>query len=254
MTHLNSTWKAFERSRTPFYRRAEREFNKSIGGQLGPILEWMENNEGQVPSQEIIERLIDEAPIRKGYEYTYRDAGVAYAERIHGAYSSGESLRREFEHFMERFVRENCGERITSVTNVTRQRVTRSVSNAISGMEGDSVEDIADVVRRAIRDEGGKISKWRSKLIARTEVATASNIGQQAGAEAANLPMVKVWMATMDGRVRDRHAAMDGVRVGLENDFIVGGEPMKTPGDPRGSAANTINCRCAVAYRVIKPD
>mgnify|MGYP001804312122 CR=1 FL=1 len=40
---------------------------------------------------------------------------------------------------------------------------------------------------------------------------------------------------------------MDGVRVGKDEDFDVQGEKLAYPGDPKGSAANVINCRCTVA-------
>ena len=49
---------------------------------------------------------------------------------------------------------------------------------------------------------------------------------------------------------------MNGVTVGLEDDFIVpykGVEyRMKHAGDPRGGPANIINCRCVILY--LEPD
>ncbi len=40
-----------------------------------------------------------------------------------------------------------------------------------------------------------------------------------------------------------------GQKVPLEENFVIGGDRLKYPGDPKGSPAETINCRCAVIYR-----
>ena len=34
----------------------------------------------------------------------------------------------------------------------------------------------------------------------------------------------------------------------MDEDVIVGGVPMSYAGDPKGGAANVINCRCVVVY------
>ena len=71
--------------------------------------------------------------------------------------------------------------------------------------------------------------------------------------------MDKVWVSSIDNRTRRRpedefdHVEMNGVRVPLSEPFIVGGEEMMFPGDPKGSAGNTINCRCTVA-QVVRRD
>jgi len=76
--------------------------------------------------------------------------------------------------------------------------------------------------------------------------------------------LVKEWVTVEDGRVRDfgegdgivddfSHRSMNEVTVPLDQPFKV---PMRTgateelmyPGDPSGSAANVINCRCAQVY------
>jgi hypothetical protein len=69
------------------------------------------------------------------------------------------------------------------------------------------------------------------------------------------ITMTKHWISTLDARTRDAHAAMspdDGV--GINEDFLVGGVPMSRPGDPRGGAANVINCRCSLVYREVEYD
>jgi len=50
--------------------------------------------------------------------------------------------------------------------------------------------------------------------------------------------------------VRDSHAAMEGVAVGIDENFEVGGEALFLPSDPDASLDETANCRCTVEYEV----
>jgi hypothetical protein len=63
----------------------------------------------------------------------------------------------------------------------------------------------------------------------------------QAGVE------LKTWLTSGDTEVRDSHISA-GMKyaegIPLEQPFEVGGELLMYPGDPAGSAANIINCRC----------
>lgn len=60
----------------------------------------------------------------------------------------------------------------------------------------------------------------------------------------------KGWMCSFLEDSRDAHMAADGQEVGIDEDFIVGGERLAYPGDDRGSASNTIECKCAT-YPVV---
>lgn len=55
----------------------------------------------------------------------------------------------------------------------------------------------------------------------------------------------KRWISALDDTTRDAHAEVDGQEVGVNEPFIVSGEELMYPGDPRGSAGNVINCRCS---------
>ena len=112
---------------------------------------------------------------------------------------------------------------------------------------GESVDVIAStMVSRGILD-----SKYRAMMIARTESHAAYNSARQAASEASSLSMSKEWVSASDGRTRDfgdgefSHAEADGETVGLNEMFVETGESLRFPGDPSGSGANVINCRCA---------
>jgi hypothetical protein len=64
------------------------------------------------------------------------------------------------------------------------------------------------------------------------------------------ITILKSWLPVQDERTRVNHAAMSShVAIAMDADFIVGGALMKRPGDPRGGAANCINCRCVLTYK-----
>ena len=60
----------------------------------------------------------------------------------------------------------------------------------------------------------------------------------------------KRWVATGDNRTRSGHLAAHGQSVPVDGFFLVARvkgerrEKLRFPKDPRGSAGNTINCRC----------
>ncbi len=56
----------------------------------------------------------------------------------------------------------------------------------------------------------------------------------------------KVWVSTIDKRTRPTHRMADKQRVGIFEPFIVGGFPLRFPGDPSGPPQETINCRCSL--------
>jgi hypothetical protein len=99
----------------------------------------------------------------------------------------------------------------------------------------------------------------RAEKVFRTETGRVYSIATQARMDQVaemKLPVLKVWTATGDHRTRSGHLEAHGQTVPIDGFFEVaaqrGGkkERLKFPKDPRGSAENTINCRCrAVTWR-----
>lgn len=96
-------------------------------------------------------------------------------------------------------------------------------------------------------------STWemRATTIARTESTAALNAGVVNAFLTEGVKCVE-WLATKPRiplkhqRTRPAHAAADGQKRPIGIPFLVGGEELFFPGDPRGSAGNVINCRCAI--------
>lgn len=72
--------------------------------------------------------------------------------------------------------------------------------------------------------------------------------GAFAGLSFGNLFKSKLWIATLDGRTRITHASLHGSKVPYYESFNVGGERLRYPRDPNGSAENVANCRCFLIY------
>jgi uncharacterized protein with gpF-like domain len=165
--------------------------------------------------------------------------------------ANADKLRPGYNSFLKNYVVRNCSEKVTSITGISKEYAKRIINNIVSeaGQAGEG--DIARLIAKELKVAGGRVNNWRARTIARTEVATASNVGQQTAAESIGQPIVKKWLSTRDSNTRDPHFAADGQTAGLNEMFLVNGESLLHPGDPRGSAGNVINCRCAVTYTVI---
>ena len=95
-----------------------------------------------------------------------------------------------------------------------------------------------------------KISRYQAQRIVRTEATNAANKATIRSATDiyGKNNVVKEWISIIgDGRTRENHVAIDGAIVGIDEKFQVGGDLMANPADPSASAANVVNCRCAIA-------
>lgn len=107
-----------------------------------------------------------------------------------------------------------------------------------------------------------KYLKHRSENIARTESIRAVQAGNYYAwkrmVDEGVIDATKVrrkWVYTADGRTRHAHITIPSMNpegVGLDQPFNTELGPLLYPGDPSGTAANTINCRCSVITRMIR--
>lgn len=134
--------------------------------------------------------------------------------------------------------------RITEITATTGNDIRSIVANARE--DGLSERDTA----RLIREIAPIKSASRAQTIARTEAHGSSQGISLDVANQTDIPMKKVWLSSELDRTRDHHADANGQVRALSEKFDVDGEAMDYPGDPSGSAANVINCRCVIGYEV----
>lgn len=118
-----------------------------------------------------------------------------------------------------------------------KKTITQEISRGIaSGLP------YRDIARNIHNVSGSGLSN--AKRIARTEghrIQQTSARDAQQTAKKRGADVVKQWDASLDKRTRDSHARVDGEIKELDEKFSNG---LMFPGDPSGSAAEVINCRC----------
>lgn len=83
-----------------------------------------------------------------------------------------------------------------------------------------------------------------SMRYARTMTTAAQNAGRMDSykkAQDMGIDLERNWMATLDGRTRDSHRAIDGEHRPIGKAFSNG---CRYPGDPEGEPGEVYNCRC----------
>lgn len=125
------------------------------------------------------------------------------------------------------------------IYNWTYSKVQDSVY--IGMLKGESMKKVADRIQQVTgSDEATAIRN------ARTSVISASNQGKMATFERAAKMGIKVkkeWVSARDNRVRDSHAALNGIQVEWDKKFPNG---LKCPCDPSGRPEEVYNCRCTM--------
>ncbi|MCC2111162.1 MAG: minor capsid protein [Hyphomicrobiales bacterium] len=150
-----------------------------------------------------------------------------------------------YEAAVAKWAKQHAASKIVEISNTTRKQINRVLTAGVK--KGATNAAIAKDVREIL---GGRSAAARAERIARTETHTAAQVGSEAAARSTGLDMVGEWAAVEDARTRPAHAAADGQVIELGGTFTVGGEQLRYPGDPNGSAENIINCRCVALWRL----
>lgn len=171
----------------------------------------------------------------------------------------------------------------TKIVGVTPEDIAREVVNELRLSLLNNVNGIEATVKEAILNviQQGQINGWgyektaravegvasmvRARRIVRTESVKASNMSGYLGAKRTGLLMDKQWISAKDNRVRGNpggkypnaqfdHWDMNGQIVPFDRPFFLSArtgfasDELQFPGDPKGSPADIINCRCVVGF------
>lgn len=142
-----------------------------------------------------------------------------------------------------------AGNRMVNTPSEVYALVVREVERGIT--EGRALDRVQADIRVILTASGTDYWPNRAWTVARTETIGAVNAGvfRSAVLEAearGDLAPFKVWISTEDKRTRPTHVKADKQRTLMSEPFRVGGASLLFPGDPRGSAAEVINCRCSL--------
>jgi len=121
------------------------------------------------------------------------------------------------------------------VNSTTFDKIRKQIAEGLSAGEG--IDDISKRIDNVYKQRAG----IDSITIARTEVVSASNEATLESYLQSDVVEEKEWLATMDDRVRETHAEMNGQRAIKDERFSNG---MMYPGDITAGADEVINCRC----------
>ena len=130
----------------------------------------------------------------------------------------------------------NMSDNITQTTKDTIQAVLNQA--ALEGFGFD------EVVRRL---QSTELTRFRARLIARTETVGAANAASNIAAIKTGLLYDKIWISARDNRTRPHHREVNQNVVGMSETFTVGTSQMQFPGDKDGGPNEVCNCRCCVA-------
>jgi len=236
-THRDHYWKVFDQRRWGFTSWATTQFVGALQGQLQPTLDLLDQR-GIVP-----EPPVPEQPMKQAMEQVWRRVGGAYARSVFSNMEQKQQVdddEQSFEAALLAFVHRVLPTRIRSITVTTRGKIKQVVNQAL--VEGWSVGRAKEQLQKS-----GIVSDARARLIARTEIISASNKGSLIGAKGANMRQ-KEWLDSDDSRVRRAHAEADHQTVPIDEPFSVDGFDMMFPGDPTAPPQLVINCRCTMVY------
>ena len=195
----------------------------------------------------------------------YRDVTRSIAASMIDRFKSGfEHLETKddndgfYERIWQDYLNQYGGTRIAQISETTRRQIVALIDKGLR--DGLSLDEIAGEIRMRAPD----MSALRAHTIARTETHSASMYASLQSAKQSTVELLKEWVSVEDSRTRDfgegdgvvdfyDHRSMNGVKVPIDDPFEVpnklgGSEKLMFPGDPAGSAANIINCRCGQVY------
>jgi HK97 family phage portal protein len=175
------------------------------------------------------------------YEGTVAQGAHAVASKFGVAFDLSSDLP-------QLFIKARANKLSGQVTDTTYRQIQQALADGVD--QGLSIDELA----QAVRDVFSAASSQRAEVIARTEVLSSYNGGQDLQAQLlpSDVAAGREWISTRDERVRDAHAEADGQTVAMGDAFNVDGEDLQYPGDPEGSPENVIQCRCT--FGVLTPD
>ena len=269
-------WKATERQRLPYdmamTRKAARIFQE-MGASVAAAYK-----SGSDPEKAIM-RFEKEwlALYETTWKAIYEDIGARELQDIMSrsksfdprskikAADTGEDLESIINDETLRFIATVSASKVTGVLDFTKSEIAALIFDLEELYQREDYSAHVDIIAKKINEKFVDFSRYRSYLIARTEVAGASNTAAFKAQKIAQhridptgkrLILKRQWITSRDDRVRDSHAKLDGAIVGLEDPFKLwkendDGEWEETedtihfPADyVKDEPRDTINCRC----------
>lgn len=140
---------------------------------------------------------------------------------------------------LESYTNRHAAALVTEVTDTTKDAIRQHLRTGLTN--GESIGKLRQRI-----EEAGAFQPSRAELIARTESTAVTNGAQREGMQTyqreTGRTVMKTWLSSRDGRVREEHEILDGEQVGVDGTFSNG---LTEPNEP--------NCRCGLTYSVSDP-
>ncbi|MBA7486857.1 hypothetical protein ES707_22419 [subsurface metagenome] len=258
MSYRRRLWRAIDRQKSG-YRRAmrpvfKRAFDKQIQPFLNEIMDFTDITHIEAPIK------LDPEPMQAAYKRLYMTAALDFAmqDRDRAKSDSGLYILKSEDEIIadmimlaiNDYMATEIGLTIEAIGDTSILKIQRILEKLVpeiidSGIGGGAAQT---ALRDQIKSAWHRDRYFRTERIVRTEVNRASNWGSLKGVQSTGAPHYKLWLAAFTATSRPEHGDAEGQRVDIDEDFDVMGESLQYPGDPAGSAANTINCLCSMTY------
>lgn len=116
-----------------------------------------------------------------------------------------------------------------------KQKINAAITQSI--LQGESIPHTADRLKKIAAMNN--VQATRTARTAMTAAENAGRIDSYNRAKGMGIRLKKQWLATMDDRVRDSHAWLDGMSIPINDTFPNGCD---YPGDPGGAPEEVYNC------------
>lgn len=246
----------FEKQHAAYERKVAPVFYKGLKAQVMPVLQYMEAK-GEINDSDI-DNLVRVRPMQAAYALAYENIGVLAAQREYKLLrlenpTKADIISQFFSLKWAKWMREyallNVGDLIQKVTDHTKEQIRYALAKAYES--GATFTEQIKLIREYTL---GEIGRNRALTIARTETTRAAAEGKRIGAtdwaKENGTVLYHKWVHT--GRTehdRKFHIVMDSEKpIPADQDYVVLGERMKGPGDPKASAKNSINCCCTEMF------
>jgi hypothetical protein len=252
-------WKQIERKRNADRNRYFRKFRKALNEQVKPVKKALSGYQGEdIESiSTTIDLLITDETISRVFDDLYKDVGLYYMENVEKLVQQKDLLTEDdWLEIIAQLMRDDVAEFVNTITSTTKADMIRLIKEQIDlgYANGESIQDIAKRLERAVPLNARKSNRFRAKNIAMTEVGRVESMASNEAANQLSIEVVKIWNTAPWGIAKkERHnlCDVDGQVRKMDESFDVCGEQLRFPLDPMASAENTINCRCVVTYRPV---
>lgn len=240
-------WKAYDRDRRAWENAIARKIAGRFDAEVEAVVKAYEDGRGL---EQVFEgqRAEWKKVLMAAYVAVIEHFGNRFVEQwLKGAGGPSEKKEFVFDPWADRilqWVSTWAAKKIVGIEDTTKQRIAAVIKH---GLEAD--EGTAKIAKR-IREEYEDFSRYRSFVIARTEVGAAAGFASHESAKQTGLNLKKQWVSSRDDRVRDSHNVGTGIDGEIREMDELYSNGCMFPGDPSGPPEEVINCRCVEAYQV----